>query len=59
MAKYEVLVYSKDGLPMGNIFALCKNFSWQKVRNDAGAVTFDVNLEQFEQYLESDRKSVV
>lgn len=53
MAKYEVLVYSKDGLPMGNIFALCKNFSWQKVRNDAGAVTFDVNLEQFEQYLES------
>lgn len=53
MAKYKVLVYSKDGLPMGNIFALCKNFRWQKVRNDAGSVTFDVNLEQFENYLES------
>lgn len=53
MAKYQVLVYSKDGLPMGNIFALCKNFQWQKVRNDAGSVTFDVNLEQFEEYLES------
>lgn len=38
---------------MGNIFALCKNFQWQKVRNDAGSVTFDVNLEQFESYLES------
>ncbi len=53
MAKYEVLVYSKAGLPMGNIFALCKNFQWQKVRNDAGSVTFDLNLEQYEAYLEA------
>jgi len=52
MAKYEVLVYSKAGLPMGNIFALCKNFQWQKVRNDAGSVSFDLNLEQYEAYLE-------
>lgn len=52
MAKYEVLVYSKDGLPMGNIFALCKNFQWQKVRNDAGSVTFDLDLERYEQYIE-------
>lgn len=52
MAKYEVLVYSKDGLPMGNIFALCKNFQWQKVRNDAGSVSFDLNLEQYESYIE-------
>ena len=52
MAKYEVLVYSKDGKPMGNIFALCKNFQWQKVRNDAGSVSFDLNLEQYESYLE-------
>lgn len=53
MAKYEVLVYSKDGLPMGNIFALCKNFQWQKVRNDAGSVSFDLDLERYEQYLET------
>lgn len=52
MAKYEVLVYSKDGLPMANIFSLCKNFNWQKVRNDAGSVSFDLNLEQYESYLE-------
>lgn len=52
MAKYEVLVYSKAGLPMGNIFALCRNFQWQKVRNDAGSVTFDLNLEQYESYLD-------
>jgi len=53
MAKYEVLVYSKAGLPMGNIFALCRNFQWQKVRNDAGSVTFDLNLEQYEAYLDA------
>lgn len=53
MAKYEVLVYSKAGLPMGNIFALCKNFRWEKIRNDAGSVSFDLDLERYEQYIEA------
>lgn len=53
MAKYEVLVYSKDGLPMGNIFALCENFEWSKTRNEAESVTFDLDLNRYEQYIET------
>lgn len=51
MAKYEVLVYSKDGNAMGNIFALCRNFQWSKTRNDAESVTFDIDLNKYEQYI--------
>lgn len=53
MAKYEVLVYSKDGNPMGNIFALCQNFQWTKTRNEAYACSFDLDLNQYEQYVEA------
>lgn len=53
MAKYEVIVYSKDGLPMGNIFVLCDNFKWSKTRNEAEAVSFDVDLNRYEQYVEA------
>lgn len=52
MAKYEVLVYSKDGLPLGNIFALCEEFSWEKIRNDAGSVSFNLKLQRYQEYLE-------
>lgn len=53
MAKYEVLVYSKAGQPMGNIFALCNNFTWSKTRNEAESVTFDLDLNRYEQYIET------
>lgn len=53
MAKYEVLVYSKDGLPMGNIFSLCRNFKWSKTRNEAESVSFDLDLADYEQYIEA------
>lgn len=52
MAKYKVVVFSKEGLPMGNIFTLCENFSWSKTRNDAESVSFDLNLHRYEEYLE-------
>lgn len=53
MAKYKVVVFSKDGKAMGNIFALCENFSWSKTRNDAESVSFDLNLSRYEEYLET------
>lgn len=53
MAKYEIVVFAKDGRPMGNIFALCKNFQWSKTRNDAEQVTFDLDLNLYEQYIET------
>lgn len=53
MARYEVLVYSKDGLPMGNIFSLCRNFKWSKTRNEAESVSFDLDLDKYEQYIEA------
>ena len=53
MAKYEVLVYSKDGNPMGNIFALCQNFQWIKTRNEAYACSFDLDLNKYEEYIEA------
>lgn len=51
MAKYKVVVFSKDGLAMGNIFSLCENFSWSKTRNDAESVSFDLNLDRYEEYI--------
>ena len=51
MAKYEVVVFAKDGRPMGNIFSLCENFRWSKTRNDAEAVSFDLNLDRYEEYI--------
>ncbi len=53
MANYEILVYSKDGLPMGNIFELVSNFTWTKTRNDAESVSFDIDLDKYEAYIES------
>lgn len=53
MAKYKVVVFSKDGKAMGNIFALCDNFQWSKTRNDAESVSFDLNLARYEEYLET------
>lgn len=53
MAKYKVVVFSKSGLPMGNIFTLCENFKWSKTRNDAETVSFDLNLSRYEEYLEA------
>lgn len=52
MAKYKVVVFSKDGNAMGNIFTLCENFSWSKTRNDAESVSFDLNLARYEEYLD-------
>lgn len=52
MAKYKVVVFSKAGLPMGNIFTLCENFNWSKTRNDAETVSFDLNLARYEEFLE-------
>ena len=51
MAKYKVVVFSKYGLPMGNIFSLCENFTWSKTRNDAESVSFDLNLDRYEEYI--------
>jgi hypothetical protein len=51
MAKYKVVVFSKDGKAMGNIFSLCENFSWSKTRNDAESVSFDLNLDRYEEYI--------
>lgn len=52
MAKYEVIVYSKAGLPMGNIFSMCQNFQWTKTRNEAEAVSFEIDLHHYEQFLQ-------
>lgn len=52
MAKYEIEVWSKDGRPMGDIRSLCKNLTWSKTRNDAESVTFDIDLNRYEQYIE-------
>jgi hypothetical protein len=51
MAKYKVVVFSKDGKAMGNIFTLCENFSWTKTRNEAEQVSFDLNLDRYEEYI--------
>ena len=51
MAKYKVVVFSKDGRPMGNIFALCENFRWSKTRNQAEQVSFDLKLDRYEEYI--------
>lgn len=51
MAKYQVVVFSKDGKAMGNIFALCENFRWSKTRNQAEQVSFDINLDRYEEYI--------
>lgn len=53
MAKYKVVVFSKDGKAMGNIFSLCENFKWSKTRNDAESVSFSLNLDRYEEYLET------
>lgn len=51
MAKYKVVVFSKDGKAMGNIFPLCENFTWTKTRNEAEQVSFDLNLARYEEYI--------
>lgn len=51
MAQYKVVVFSKDGLAMGNIYSLCENFSWSKTRNDAESISFDLNLDRYEEYI--------
>lgn len=51
MAKYKVVVFSKDGKAMGNIYSLCENFNWSKTRNDAESVSFDLNLDRYEEYI--------
>lgn len=53
MAKYEIEVWSKDGKPMGDIYSLAKNFTWSRTRNDAETVTFDLDLNRYEQYIET------
>jgi hypothetical protein len=51
MAKYKVVVFSKQGQPLGNIFSLCENFQWTKTRNEAEQVSFDLNLDRYEEYI--------
>lgn len=51
MAKYQVIVFAKDGRQMGNIFSLCENFTWSKTRNDAETVSFNLNLDRYEEYI--------
>ncbi len=53
MAKYQVIVFAKDGREMGNIFSLCRNFVWSKTRNEAESVTFDMDLNKYEEYIKA------
>ena len=53
MAKYEVEVFSKDGRALGDIFHLSQNLKWSKTRNDADALSFEVDLTKYEEYIKA------
>ena len=49
--RYEIEVWNKSGVLLGNIRHLATNLKWTKERNQAETVTFTMDLGRYEDYL--------
>lgn len=52
MAKYEIEIWNKEGKPLANIRQFCSNLSWSKQLNGVELVTFDIDLNRYEELIE-------
>ena len=51
MAKYEIEVWDKTAGRIGDIRPMCQNLQWSKTRNDAESLSFDIDQNLFNTYL--------
>lgn len=51
MATYGIEVYAKNGTLLGDIRHLARNLKWSEERNAAEAVSFDMDLHKYENYI--------
>lgn len=51
MERYEIEVWNKSGVLLGNIRHLAKNLKWTKQRNSHETVEFDMDLAKYEDYI--------
>ena len=49
--RYEIEVWNKSGVLLGNIRHLASRLKWTKERNQAETVTFTMDLARYEDYL--------
>lgn len=50
--RYEIEVWNKSGVKLGDIRHLCRNLTWSKQRNEAEEVSFDMDMAEYERYLD-------
>lgn len=53
MAKYEIEIWNKEGIPVADIRSVCSNLSWTKELNGTETLGFTVDLRRFEDLLKS------
>ena len=51
MERYEIEVWNKNGVLLGNIRHLAQNLKWAKQRNSHETVEFDMDLAKYEDYI--------
>lgn len=53
MAHYELEIWDKSGVVLGDIRPLCSGLSWSKTLNGSESLSFTIDLARFETYLAS------